>query len=76
MTCEMNRPFSGSIVPSRYYGRDRRVASIMVEVNRSLYMDEVSGERSDQYERCNALVGRIIGKILNGDEPTDTYPKK
>ena len=37
---EINRPYSGSLVPMAFYGKDRRVASIMVEVNRSVYMDE------------------------------------
>jgi len=63
LTCEINRPFSGSIVPSRYYCRDCRVSSIMVEVNRSLYMDEGTGVRSFQYERCRASLGRIILKM-------------
>lgn len=66
LTCKINRPFSGSIVPSRYYGRDLRVSSIMVEVNRSLYMDDATGERSAMYGKCRASVGRIIGKIRKG----------
>ena len=33
-----NRPFSGSIVPLRYYRKDPRVHSIMIEVNRRLYL--------------------------------------
>ena len=33
-----NRPFSGSIVPLRYYRKDPRVRSIMIEVNRRLYL--------------------------------------
>ena len=29
----LNRPFSGTFVPSEYYLQDKRVSSIMVEVN-------------------------------------------
>ena len=36
---KINSPFSGAIVPMRFYRRDCRVASIMIEVNRSLYID-------------------------------------
>ena len=72
LTCEINRPFSGSIVPSRYHCRDSRVFSIMVEVNRSLYMDEGTGVRSSQYERCRASLGRIIFKIRSFGLP---HPK-
>ena len=69
LTCGVNRPFSGSMVPSRFYGRDRRVSSIMIEVKRSLYMDEGSGVRSFQYFGCRASVGRIIGKLRRDDLP-------
>jgi N-formylglutamate amidohydrolase len=41
----MNRPFAGALVPNAYYGRDRRVQSVMIEVRRDLYMDERTGER-------------------------------
>ena len=35
----INSPFSGTIVPLKHYLKDRRVSSIMIEVNRSLYDD-------------------------------------
>lgn len=35
-----NEPFRGCLVPSRYYRSDRRVQALMIEINRSLYMDE------------------------------------
>ncbi|MGV7222846.1 MAG: N-formylglutamate amidohydrolase [Nitrospinales bacterium] len=72
MTCQINRPFNGSIVPRRYYKQDRMVSSIMIEVNRSLYMDEGTGVRSFQYGRCRASLGRIILKIRSVGLP---YPK-
>ena len=40
LTIAHNQPFSGSYVPKYYYHQDRRVKSPMIEVNRSLYMDE------------------------------------
>ncbi|MBQ3663473.1 MAG: N-formylglutamate amidohydrolase [Clostridia bacterium] len=43
---EMNRPYSGSMVPLAYYRKDRRVMSLMIEVNRSLYMEE-NGDRRE-----------------------------
>jgi N-formylglutamate deformylase len=39
----LNEPFSGSLVPSQYFQRESRVWSIMVEVNRGIYMDEATG---------------------------------
>lgn len=37
-SCSINTPFSGSIVPLEYYKKDMRVKSIMIEINRSIYM--------------------------------------
>lgn len=63
LTCQINRPFSGSLVPRRYYEQDRRVYSIMIEANRSLYMDESTGKRSAAYSLCRASVGKIVERI-------------
>lgn len=40
---KINAPFAGSMVPSKYYLQDKRVCSLMIEINRSLYMDEATG---------------------------------
>ena len=36
---KVNSPFAGAIVPLKYYRRDARVGSVMIEINRSLYLD-------------------------------------
>jgi len=41
----INTPFSGSIVPMEFYGSNPHVHSIMIEVNRSLYMNEITGSK-------------------------------
>jgi len=43
-----NMPFSGSLVPGRHYLTDNRVKSLMLEVKRSVYMDEQTGELKDR----------------------------
>jgi len=45
----VDRPYSGSIVPSNWRD-DPRVSSIMIEVKRSLYMDEASGSKGPNFE--------------------------
>lgn len=39
---EYNRPFAGTIVPLIFYGRHPEVHSVMIEINRSLYIDEIT----------------------------------
>ena len=36
----VDAPFAGALVPLSYYRKDDRVLSVMIEVNRRLYMDE------------------------------------
>ncbi|MEE9516620.1 MAG: N-formylglutamate amidohydrolase [Candidatus Adiutricales bacterium] len=38
-------PFAGTFVPIKHYQKDKRVSSVMIEINRSLYMDEKIGEK-------------------------------
>jgi N-formylglutamate amidohydrolase len=63
LTCRINKPSDGSLVPSHYWQHDKRVLSIMIEINRSLFVDEATGERSNQYEGCKAKLGKIIKLI-------------
>ena len=55
-TVAVNRPFAGTFVPSRFYRREKRVSSIMIEVNRSLYMDETNGDKNNCFGRISELL--------------------
>jgi N-formylglutamate deformylase len=62
----INRPFSGALVPIRHFRKNRRVTSLMIEVNRATYMDEATGERAEQFRRvknapANTLC--ILGQV-------------
>jgi len=41
----IDSPFSGTIVPLKHYQKDKRVASVMIEVNRSLYASPIGFKR-------------------------------
>jgi len=61
---ELNRPFAGTIVPGGFYHKDARVYSIMVEVNRSLYMNEDTGERSAGFGEARRKVRSALESII------------
>lgn len=46
-SCKVNSPYSGSIVPQKFYKKDNLVNSVMIEINRNLYMkdNEVISEK-------------------------------
>lgn len=55
-TLGIDTPYSGSIVPMEYYQKDQRVTSIMLEVNRGLYLNENSNEKSEGYNKTKEIV--------------------
>ena len=61
-TVDINKPFSGSILPNKYMD-DNRVSSIMIEVNRKIYLNEKTGKRSKQYIKTKKIIADIIKLI-------------
>ena len=59
----VDRPYAGALVPARWYGRDARVAAVMVELSRALYMDEATGERLDRFGEISRTVERVLRKV-------------
>ena len=59
-TVKENSPFSGTLVPSPFFRRTRQVHSMMIEIDRSLLMDEASGERLPV---CGRVFEAIAGAI-------------
>lgn len=60
LTVDFDRPFVGTIVPVKHYRSDNRVSSIMIEVNRGLYMDEESGERLASFAQTKEAVAQML----------------
>ena len=65
-----NQPFSGTVVPIKHFQKDRRVQSLMIEINRWLYLAEdysVDSERSEMLVK----ILRRVGEMLEGDWSVD-----
>lgn len=60
---EINRPFSGSLVPLKFYHKNSKVLSIMVELNRSLYMDERTGVKNAAFDSIRSTVTLVIESL-------------
>lgn len=51
---QINRPFAGSIVPMDYFNNNSNVQSIMIEINRSLYLEEDTSQTSKNFNRVQS----------------------
>lgn len=64
VTMATNKPFAGTYVPLTYLGKDKRVSSFMVEVNRRMYMDEQTGDRSNQFSQTKNMIDGLIKEAI------------
>lgn len=61
-TVACNAPFSGTIVPMEFYEKDARVTSVMIEVNRGLYLD-APGKKSANFAAVCAVLRECVRAI-------------
>ena len=61
----VNEPFAGAIVPLSRYRRDKRVTSVMLKVNRSLYLDEPGAQRLPGFTRVAEQVSQCCLKAID-----------
>lgn len=59
----INSPYSGSLVPTAYYRKNPNVWSVMIEVNRKLYMDEKTGSKSSGFETAEKRIQAILKEL-------------
>lgn len=59
----VDTPYSGSIVPMEFYQKDQRVSSIMLEINRRMYLNEPTNEKSEGYSKTKGIIQDYI-KLL------------
>jgi len=63
LTVKYNEPFKGSIVPLKFYNKDKRVQSVMIEVRRDLYMNEKTGVKNNKFQEIKYILNNIIKNI-------------
>ena len=60
----VNAPFAGTLVPLRFYQKDKRVGSIMIEINRRLYMN-ADGSRRARFSSVQEDVRLLLFALLH-----------
>ena len=59
----LNKPFPGTITPLKFYGREQRVQSVMIEVRRDLYMDESTGAKLRGFDAFKLQLGETVREL-------------
>ena len=60
---KLNSPYCGSMVPAKYYRRDSRFTSVMIEVNRGLYLDG-RNRKSMSFQVLKKDLSAVIERIV------------
>jgi N-formylglutamate amidohydrolase len=60
---EINKPFAGTMIPMKYYHKNPKVMSVMIEVNRKLYMNR-EYKKTDRFEQVREDIAKGI-RIVN-----------
>lgn len=62
-TLGVNWPYSGSIVPLNHYKKTKNVSSIMLEINRALYLNEPGNQKSSNYMKIKETVTEYLNML-------------
>ena len=62
LSVTINEPFSGTMVPLKFYHRDKRVKSIMIEINRDLYLNH-KFEKNDRFGQIKEHISELLNLI-------------
>ena len=71
----LDEPFGGSLVPAAFYQREPRVSTVMVEVRRDLYMNELTGKKLRGYAAFRSRLRNLLETMIflywrRTDEPS------
>lgn len=66
-----NMPFAGAYVAQHYGRPSRRQHAVQIEIDRALYMDERTIERSADFEAFRTLMGQVVTEIAAIGRPAD-----
>ena len=59
---DFNAPFIGTIVPLPYFGKEKKVRSVMIEINRKLYMDK-TGEKTSAFGKVKIDIRQFLEQL-------------
>ena len=59
----VDTPFSGSIVPMKFYRKNKSVHSIMIEIRRDLYMDEATGKKNGRFAKMKSTITEVLHNL-------------
>ena len=60
LTVAVDRPFSGALGPPKHHWQDKRLLALMIELNRSTYMDESTAHPLESFDPLRSLLHEAV----------------
>lgn len=66
---KINNPYAGTMIPLKYYRKNRDVQGIMIEVNRKLYVEKKDGivSKSMGYPKVKMIIQEVLTTLTEND---------
>tara|TARA_B100000131_G_scaffold200082_1_gene192317 strand:+ start:259 stop:1143 length:885 start_codon:yes stop_codon:yes gene_type:complete len=64
-SCSYNKPYSGGYITTNYSDIEKNIECIQIEINKSLYIDESTYQKSNNYKKFNKNLQDIILEFFN-----------
>ena len=64
-TVGINESYVGSLVPTNYWGKDFRVKSVMIEINKKLYLEKDNVAKSANFEEIKQKLENIYSSLTS-----------
>lgn len=64
----IDSPFAGALTPPEHYGSNQSVQAVMIEINRALYMDEMTTKKSDQFDEVSQHILLALKAAVGGGD--------
>jgi len=61
---KINTPYAGSLVPTNYWQKDSRVKSVMIEINKKIYLEADNITKSKNYTDIKERLDRLLENIV------------
>lgn len=59
-----NDPYIGSMVSNKHFGKNNNVKSVMLELNRKIYMDDIDAFiKNENYNKVKAIIEEVFERI-------------
>jgi N-formylglutamate deformylase len=64
-SCTVNYPYGGGELIGRYGAPDQGVQSVLVEINKKLFMDVETFKPSEGFDKLQSDIGRVLSAVAN-----------